>query len=307
MKHTFTILTFVCALLCIPSIAHANKLYIIPADASGNIVRNADGDYPDKQALTESADEVYTINAVDLPSGKFAIYAYADDTQESTFYATASWAVSPIPPSYPSPLILAVTGSLITLAESGTYDIEFYSRNMEGISSHMLIATPTTPDMAHYPSQIYLVGENNDVVTLTGNPHEGIYYALVTPPATFKISYEPRVSEDAFIFGPAGGGNGNVPLNANESVAIAYATGTNATFTVQPSAIKAHTSHIVVNLAAGYILATTEIPTGIDKVITDGDKSMYYTLAGVPLRGEPDSSGVYLRVQGGSISKILIP
>ena len=307
MKHTFTILTLVCALCCIPSIAHGNTLYLIPADASGNLVRNADGDYPDKLVLTESADEVYTINAVDLPSGKFAIYAYADDTQESTFYAPASWAVSPIPPSYPSPLILAATGSLITLAESGTYDIEFYSRNVEGISSHMLIATPTTTDMAHYPSQIYLVGEDNDVVTLTGNPHEGIYYALVTPPAAFKISYEPRVSEDAFIFGPAEGASGNIPLNANEPVAIAYATGTNATFTVQPSAIKAQTSHIVVNLAAGYIVASTETPTGIDDVSMAGDESMYYTLAGVPLRGEPHASGVYLQVHGGIISKILIP
>lgn len=307
MKHTFTILALVCAMVCMPAAAFCNTLYVIPADASGKLVVDADGDYPDKVALAESEAEVYTVDGVELPSGKFAIYAYADDTQESTFYAPPYWAVSPIPPSYPSPLILATTGSLISLAESGTYDLEFYSRNIEGISSHMLIARPTASDMAHYPAQIYLVGSGSDVVTITGNPHEGIYYALVTPPASFKISYEPRVSEDAFIFGPSGGASGNVTLKADEAVAIAYATGTDANFTVEPSAIKAQTTHLVVNLASGYIEAFSETPTGIETLKVSMPHSEYYTLTGIPLHSEPRTSGVYLRLQNGSVSKILIP
>lgn len=307
MKHIHTFIVSLCAFLGMPAMAFGDSLYVIPADASGNIVKTSDGDYPGKLIFTEGPDEVFTINSVELPSGKFAIYAYADDTGYDTFYSIPPWAVSPVPPSYPNPLMIATSGTLMSVTEPGIYDLEFYSRNIEGITTHMLILTPQSEGTAKYPSQLYLVGTSSGTsVSISGNPHEGIYYGFVTPPDEFKISYEPRISEDAFIFGAADGSTGNIVLEADRQTPIKYATGTDAVFSVSPSALKAQGAHIVVNLPAGYIKVHSEIPTGVSVPEVEGITSAYYTLAGTRLLSNPTTPGIYIQVRGGKTMKVMV-
>lgn len=305
MKNTFVIITLLIAGMGITANANdAHKLYIIPANAEGKVEKEDTGYKGQIQMVQDPADENrYTVSGVAVGNGSFAIYGINEDNGHATFYGPLGWAVTPLPANYPSPLSIAPDGLTIKLPATGTYDFEFYDRDISGITYHMLVPRPVNvePDVK-YPGKLYLVTSDDKYVELDGDPLTGIYQGKVEVPEDFRISYEPKFSIGAFIFGPTTAAD-KVVWHDNEKISIAYTKGTDAVFESDSQA-REGSSNVAVNLPEGYILINGDVVLGLDEVISESESVEYYNLSGMRLTTPPEN-GIYIRIADGRATKQL--
>lgn len=305
MKNTFVIITLLIAGMGITANANdAHKLYIIPANAEGKVEKEDTGYKGQIQMVQDPADENrYTVSGVAVGNGSFAIYGINEDSGHATFYGPLGWAVTPLPANYPSPLSIAPDGLTIKLPATGTYDFEFYDRDISGITYHMLVPRPVNvePDVK-YPGKLYLVTSDDKYVELDGDPLTGIYQGKVEVPEDFRISYEPKFSIGAFIFGPTTAAD-KVVWHDNEKISIAYIKGTDAVFESDSQA-REGSSNVAVNLPEGYILINGDVVLGLDEVIRESESVEYYNLSGMRLTTPPEN-GIYIRIADGRATKQL--
>lgn len=305
MKNTFVIITLLIAGMGITANANdAHKLYIIPTNAEGKVEKEDTGYKGQIQMVQDPADENrYTVSGVAVGNGSFAIYGINEDSGHATFYGPLGWAVTPLPANYPSPLSIAPDGLTIKLPATGTYDFEFYDRDISGITYHMLVPRPVNvePDVK-YPGKLYLVTSDDKYVELDGDPLTGIYQGKVEVPEDFRISYEPKFSIGAFIFGPTTAAD-KVVWHDNEKISIAYTKGTDAVFESDSQA-REGSSNVAVNLPEGYILINGDVVLGLDEVIRESESVEYYNLSGMRLTTPPEN-GIYIRIADGRATKQL--
>lgn len=305
MKNTFVIITLLIAGMGITANANdAHKLYIIPANAEGKVEKEDTGYKGQIQMVQDPADENrYTVSGVAVGNGSFAIYGINEDSGHATFYGPLGWAVTPLPANYPSPLSIAPDGLTIKLPATGTYDFEFYDRDISGITYHMLVPRPVNvePDVK-YPGKLYLVTSDDKYVELDGDPLTGIYQGKVEVPEDFRISYEPKFSIGAFIFGPTTAAD-KVVWHDNEKISIAYTKGTDAVFESDSQA-REGSSNVAVNLPEGFILINGDVVLGLDEVIRESESVEYYNLSGMRLTTPPEN-GIYIRIADGRATKQL--
>lgn len=305
MKNTFVIITLLIAGMGITANANdAHKLYIIPANAEGKVEKEDTGYKGQIQMVQDPADENrYTVSGVAVGNGSFAIYGINEDNGHATFYGPLGWAVTPLPANYPSPLSIAPDGLTIKLPATGTYDFEFYDRDISGITYHMLVPRPVNvePDVK-YPGKLYLVTSDDKYVELDGDPLTGIYQGKVEVPEDFRISYEPKFSIGAFIFGPTTAAD-KVVWHDNEKISIAYTKGTDAVFESDSQA-REGSSNVAVNLPEGYILINGDVVLGLDEVMRESESVEYYNLSGMRLTTPPEN-GIYIRIADGRATKQL--
>lgn len=305
MKNTFVIITLLIAGMGITANANdAHKLYIIPANAEGKVEKEDTGYKGQIQMVQDPADENrYTVSGVAVGNGSFAIYGINEDSGHATFYGPLGWAVTPLPANYPSPLSIAPDGLTIKLPATGTYDFEFYDRDISGIIYHMLVPRPVNvePDVK-YPGKLYLVTSDDKYVELDGDPLTGIYQGKVEVPEDFRISYEPKFSIGAFIFGPITAAD-KVVWHDNEKVSIAYTKGTDAVFESDSQA-REGSSNVAVNLPEGFILINGDVVLGLDEVMRESESVEYYNLSGMRLTTPPEN-GIYIRIADGRATKQL--
>lgn len=305
MKNTFVIITLLIAGMGITTNANdAHKLYIIPANAEGKVEKEDTGYKGQIQMVQDPADENrYTVSGVAVGNGSFAIYGINEDSGHATFYGPLGWAVTPLPANYPSPLSIAPDGLTIKLPATGTYDFEFYDRDISGITYHMLVPRPMNvePDVK-YPGKLYLVTSGDKYVELNGDPLTGIYQGKVDVPEDFRISYEPKFDIDAFIFGPTTAAD-KVVWHDNEKINIAYTKGTDAVFESDSQAREGG-SNVAVNLPEGYILINGDVVLGLDEVMRESESVEYYNLSGMRLTTPPEN-GIYIRIADGRATKQL--
>lgn len=305
MKNTFVIITLLIAGMGITANANdAHKLYIIPANAEGKVEKEDSGYKGQIQMVQDPADENrYTVSGVAVGNGSFAIYGINEDSGHATFYGPLGWAVTPLPANYPSPLSIAPDGLTIKLPATGTYDFEFYDRDISGITYHMLVPRPVNvePDVK-YPGKLYLVTSDDKYVELDGDPLIGIYQGKVEVPEYFRISYEPKFSIGAFIFGPTTAAD-KVVWHDNEKVSIAYTKGTDAVFESDSQA-REGSSNVAVNLPEGFILINGDVVLGLDEVMRESESVEYYNLSGMRLTTPPEN-GIYIRIADGRATKQL--
>lgn len=305
MKNTFVIITLLIAGMGITANANdAHKLYIIPANAEGKVEKEDTGYKGQIQMVQDPADENrYTVSGVAVGNGSFAIYGINEDSGHATFYGPLGWAVTPLPANYPSPLSIAPDGLTIKLPATGTYDFEFYDRDISGITYHMLVPRPVNvePDVK-YPGKLYLVTSDDKYVELDGDPLTGIYQGKVEVPEDFRISYEPKFSIGAFIFGPTTAAD-KVVWHDNEKISIAYTKGTDAVFESDSQA-REGSSNVAVNLPEGFILINGDVVLGLDEVMRESESVEYYNLSGMRLTTPPEN-GIYIRIADGRATKQL--
>lgn len=305
MKNTFVIITLLIAGMGITANANdAHKLYIIPANAEGKVEKEDTGYKGQIQMVQDPADENrYTVSNVAVGNGSFAIYGINEDSGHATFYGPLGWAVTPLPANYPSPLSIAPDGLTIKLPATGTYDFEFYDRDISGITYHMLVPRPVNvePDVK-YPGKLYLVTSDDKYVELNGDPLTGIYQGKVDVPEDFRISYEPKFSIGAFIFGPTTAAD-KVVWHDNEKISIAYTKGTDAVFESDSQARESG-SNVAVNLPEGFILINGDVVLGLDEVMRESESVEYYNLSGMRLTTPPEN-GIYIRIADGRATKQL--
>lgn len=305
MKNTFVIITLLIAGMGITANANdAHKLYIIPANAEGKVEKEDTGYKGQIQMVQDPADENrYTVSGVAVGNGSFAIYGINEDSGHATFYGPLGWAVTPLPANYPSPLSIAPDGLTIKLPATGTYDFEFYDRDISGITYHMLVPRPVDvePDVK-YPGKLYLVTSDDKYVELDGDPLTGIYQGKVEVPEDFRISYEPKFSIGAFIFGPTTAAD-KVVWHDNEKISIAYTKGTDAVFESDSQA-REGSSNVAVNLPEGFILINGDVVLGLDEVMRESESVEYYNLSGMRLTTPPEN-GIYIRIADGRATKQL--
>lgn len=305
MKNTFVIITLLIAGMGITANANdAHKLYIIPANAEGKVEKEDIGYKGQIQMVQDPADENrYTVSGVAVGNGSFAIYGINEDSGHATFYGPLGWAVTPLPANYPSPLSIAPDGLTIKLPATGTYDFEFYDRDISGITYHMLVPRPVNvePDVK-YPGKLYLVTSDDKYVELDGDPLTGIYQGKVDVPENFRISYEPKFSIGAFIFGPTTAAD-KVVWHDNEKISIAYTKGTDAVFESDSQA-REGSSNVAVNLPEGFILINGDVVLGLDEVMRESESVEYYNLSGMRITTPPEN-GIYIRIADGRATKQL--
>lgn len=305
MKNTFVIITLLIVGMGITANANdAHKLYIIPANAEGKVEKEDTGYKGQIQMVQDPADENrYTVSNVAVGNGSFAIYGINEDSGHATFYGPLGWAVTPLPANYPSPLSIAPDGLTIKLPATGTYDFEFYDRDISGITYHMLVPRPVNvePDVK-YPGKLYLVTSDDKYVELNGDPLTGIYQGKVDVPEDFRISYEPKFSIGAFIFGPTTAAD-KVVWHDNEKISIAYTKGTDAVFESDSQARESG-SNVAVNLPEGFILINGDVVLGLDEVMRESESVEYYNLSGMRLTTPPEN-GIYIRIADGRATKQL--
>lgn len=305
MKNTFVIIALLIAGMGITTNANdAHKLYIIPANAEGKVEKEDTGYKGQIQMVQDPADENrYTVSGVAVGNGSFAIYGINEDSGHATFYGPLGWAVTPLPANYPSPLSIAPDGLTIKLPATGTYDFEFYDRDISGITYHMLVPRPMNvePDVK-YPGKLYLVTSDDKYVELDGDPLTGIYQGKVEVPEDFRISYEPKFSIGAFIFGPTTAAD-KVVWHDNEKISIAYTKGTDAVFESDSQA-REGSSNVAVNLPEGFILINGDVVLGLDEVMRESESVEYYNLSGMRLTTPPEN-GIYIRIADGRATKQL--
>ena len=305
MKNTFVIITLLIAGMGITTNANdAHKLYIIPSNAEGIVEKEDTGYKGQIQMVQDPADENrYTVSGVAVGNGSFAIYGINEDSGHATFYGPLGWAVTPLPANYPSPLSIAPDGLTIKLPATGTYDFEFYDRDISGITYHMLVPRPMNvePDVK-YPGKLYLVTSDDKYVELDGDPLTGIYQGKVEVPEDFRISYEPKFSIGAFIFGPTTAAD-KVVWHDNEKISIAYTKGTDAVFESDSQA-REGSSNVAVNLPEGFILINGDVVLGLDEVMRESESVEYYNLSGMRLTTPPEN-GIYIRIADGRATKQL--
>lgn len=306
MKNTFVIITLLIAGMGITANASdAHKLYIIPANAEGKVEKEGAGYKGQIQMVQDPTDENrYTVSNVAVGNGSFAIYGINEDNGSATFYGSLSWAVTPLPVNYPSPQLIAPDGQTIQLPASGTYDFEFYDRDISGNPYHMLVPRPVNvePDVK-YPEKLYLVTSDDKYVELDGNPLTGIYQGNVNVPEDFRISYEPKFDIDAFIFGPTTAAD-KVVWHDNEKINIAYTKGTDAVFESDSQERESGDSNVAVNLPEGYIRINGDAVLGLGDVQAKNSTVKYYNLSGLRLTAPPEN-GIYIRIEDGRATKQL--
>lgn len=305
MKNTFVIITLLITGMGLTANANdAHKLYIIPANAEGKVEKEGAGYKGQIQMVQDAADENrYTVSNVAVGNGSFAIYGINEDNGSATFYGPLSWAVTPLPVNYPSPQSIAPDGQTIQLPASGTYDFEFYDRDISGIPYHMLVPRPVNVDPdVKYPQKLYLVTSGDKYVELNGDPLTGIYQGKVDVPEDFRISYEPKFSIGAFIFGPTTAAD-KVVWHDNEKINIAYTKGTDAVFESDSQA-REGSSNVAVNLPEGFILINGDVVLGLDEVMRESESVEYYNLSGMRLTTPPEN-GIYIRIADGRATKQL--
>lgn len=305
MKNTFVIITLLITGMGLTANANdAHKLYIIPANAEGKVEKEGAGYKGQIQMVQDAADENrYTVSSVAVGNGSFAIYGINEDNGSATFYGPLSWAVTPLPVNYPSPQSIAPDGQTIQLPASGTYDFEFYDRDISGIPYHMLVPRPVNVDPdVKYPQKLYLVTSGDKYVELNGDPLTGIYQGKVDVPEDFRISYEPKFSIGAFIFGPTTAAD-KVVWHDNEKINIAYTKGTDAVFESDSQA-REGSSNVAVNLPEGFILINGDVVLGLDEVMRESESVEYYNLSGMRLTTPPEN-GIYIRIADGRATKQL--
>lgn len=282
------------------------KVYIIAADADGKLVFTGDTYRGMTELTAESIDNEhhYRASGVTLDYPYFAIYTYNPSSGQDdggTFMQLYSYAVRPIPLNYPSPLMIGMESTaVISLHSPGTYDFDFYGRDIDGINTNMIKVSSADESAPQYPDQVYIVDSANKTTAIPGDPATGYYEGDVAVPSAFRLSYEPRYSIDAFIFGPVGTDGtaltGAVTLQQGIRQPVAYGLGTRATFNVAPEAKSTSgTSHIYVNLAKGYVLASYHKLSGVEDISADIPPTpAYFTIAGTPLAGKPTAPGLYI-------------
>lgn len=307
MKNTLSAIIIILSGMGIAINTHAaNRLYIVPADADGIIEKDSTGYKGQMEMVQDSIDgNKFTVSNVNLDNGSFAIYAINEDNGLSTFYGPLSWAVTPLPVNYPSPLSITRNGETVKLPATGTYDFEFYDRDIEGITYHMLIPKPISVEAdVKYPAKLFLVTSDDRFVELDGDPATGIYQGTMIVPEDFKISYEPKFGSDAFIFGPTSATSDKVIWHDNEKIPIEYIKGTNAVFEAEDQVRASEYSNVLVNLAEGYLMINKEVVVGIEELGINSEPVKYYSLSGTRLMNKPES-GLYIRVEGGHAIKQL--
>lgn len=305
MKNTFVIITLLIAGMGLTANANdAHKLYIIPANAEGKVEKEGVGYKGQIQMVQDPTDENrYTVSNVAVGNGSFAIYGINEDNGSATFYGPLGWAVTPLPVNYPSPQSIAPDGQTIQLPASGTYDFEFYDRDISGIPYHMLVPRPVNVDPdVKYPQKLYLVTSGDKYVELNGDPLTGIYQGKVDVPEDFKISYEPKFDMGVFIFGPTSAID-KVVWRDNEKINIAYTKGTDAVFESDSQARESG-SNVAVNLPEGFILINGDVVLGLDEVMRESESVEYYNLSGMRLTTPPEN-GIYIRIADGRATKQL--
>lgn len=305
MKNTFVIITLLIAGMGLTANANdAHKLYIIPANAEGKVEKEGAGYKGQIQMVQDPTDENrYTVSNVAVGNGSFAIYGINEDNGSATFYGPLSWAVAPLPVNYPSPQSIAPDGQTIQLPASGTYDFEFYDRDISGIPYHMLVPRPVNVDPdVKYPQKLYLVTSGDKYVELNGDPLTGIYQGKVEVPEDFRISYEPKFDMGVFIFGPTAAAD-KVVWHDNEKITIAYTKGTDAVFESDSQARESG-SNVAVNLPEGFILINGDVVLGLDEVMRESESVEYYNLSGMRLTTPPEN-GIYIRIADGRATKQL--
>lgn len=293
------------------------ELFIIPTDADGNIGSpDSDNNYEGMRVMTDNGNNHLTISGVTLPHASFAIYAKSSTTNYSTFYSPAAIYVQPIPLNVPSPLTICPKQT-IALMEPGTYDFDFYSRDIDGIATHMIIVTSAEgTDVPQYPASLFMVSgtSSSDVVEIPGSATTGYYHAEVPVVDNFRLSYEKTYNIDAFIYGPTEG-SGVVTLNSNEREPISYATNTSATFVIDQAARNLTTNSVYMYVrlnspgksTQGYIRVSPEALSGVEDIAADDNApAVYYTISGTPLPGTPDRAGLYIMRKGGVSQKVIL-
>lgn len=304
-----TLGVFLAGFAGLTSSAESNKLFIVPADESGKIVKNADGTYAGQVEMIQDAsnENEYSVKDVELPYPAFAIYGINEQTGLYSFYGTTGWAVTPLPANYPSPLIIAGEGMVLQLPADGRFDFELFDRDVEGIQYHMLLPIPSDGNnTVRFPSHLYLIDSSNKSVILQGDMSTGIYQGDVALAGQFRISYEPRYNQDAFIFGPTSAGATSVELHDGVKEPIAYAQGTTANFYADPAVGQKGATHVEVNLDQGYIVIGDSTPSALEEIGQDDAPKQYYTITGLSLSGEPEQSGMYIVKQGERYSKVVV-
>ena len=167
----------------------------------------------------------------------------------------------------------------------------------------MLVPRPVNVDPdVKYPQKLYLVTSGDKYVELNGDPLTGIYQGKVEVPEDFRISYEPKFSIGAFIFGPTTAAD-KVVWHDNEKISIAYTKGTDAVFESDSQA-REGSSNVAVNLPEGFILINGDVVLGLDEVMRESESVEYYNLSGMRLTTPPEN-GIYIRIADGRATKQL--
>lgn len=282
----------------------SGQVFIVPADAGGNPVEDAETE------MTRTADDTFSATGVEIDYG-FWIYGHAPSTGLSTHYSIPAWAERTVIIGWLNPL--SGTGdSYIPVPASGTYDISFYSRQDTGYSLSMCkVEYSSDPDATTYPEAIYLVPSSGDKVRIAGT--DGIYTGTVALPAQFKIAYEPSYNYEAFIFGPASG-DATVSLEAGTPVELKYAENTSSTFSYATTygVDSDGKTTVTVDLASPTrtITVLSGIQTSVEGVATDSAETVsdMYDVYGRRIAANGTMRpGVYIvRYASGHTGKLLV-
>lgn len=311
LKTTFALAFCGFLLLPVELSAQTNEApYIIVADDLGNLVKDAEGEYENMTQMTPVAvgESMHYTATIDVPSGKFAVYARDSQGVNATFYRVASWAVSdPIVANYPNPLGIFPSGSgaAMSLPVSGNYTFDFFDRDEISEAYHQL--TPTLNGGEAYPSQIYLISGNDKVTVPEISSVPGTYLVTTPIPADFTISYEPRAYE-IYEFGPESAASAS--LENGVASRIGYMENTSSAFHVGTT-VRNVTSNcdILVSLVPDnmFIQVTPPGMSGIEDAGAEPVEAEYYTLAGISVgHGAPSEPGIYVKRCGASVDKVVV-
>lgn len=313
MNLKITLAFAFCGFLLLPAglSAQANEApYIIVADNLGNLDKDADGNYKDMTQLTPVGvgESIHYTATIDVPSGKFAVYARDSKGVNMTFYRVASWAVSdPIVADYPNPLGIFPSddGAAMNLPAPGNYTFDFFDRAEIGEAYHQITATYN--DGQVYPSQIYLISGNDKVTVPEISSVPGTYLVTTPIPADFTISYEPRAYE-IYEFGPESAASAS--LENGVASRIGYMENTSSAFHVGTT-VRNVTSNcdILISLVPDnmFIQVTPPGMSGIEDAGAEPVEAEYYTLAGISVgHGAPSEPGIYVKRCGASVDKVVV-
>lgn len=282
----------------------SGQVFLIPVGSDGTADEDA------KIEMTRSDSDTFVAKEVSIEYG-FIIRGYDSSSGLSTDYSLSSWAVSPAVVGWLNPL--NGTGqSYIAVAETGSYDVYFYSRQDTDYSLSMCeLKYSSAPDATTYPDAIYLVPSSGQKIRIDGS--NGVYTATVTLPASFKIAYEPNYKYEAFIFGSATS-DSPVVLQPGIAAELAYAQNTASTFSYDSTAPvnSDGQTQVTIDLASPTytITVSSGIETGIGNVDATSDKavSVIYDTFGRQIENDATKHpGIYIvRYSTGETSKMLV-
>lgn len=173
--------------------AQNNPPYVVPVGTDGK---------PDDAARVQMSEvgDHYEITKVEIAEGGF-LFAGIGST-EGSYYSLTGCAVNP--PVYALPNPLSISGGQQTpiKVEPGTYDISFYTRDSSQSGYHQMLIVPSdTPEGPYYPGTLYLLSSTGVLNTISGTNGEYILSENL-PTVPFRISYEPQIGTNTYIFGP---------------------------------------------------------------------------------------------------------